>query len=48
MNSKTAIQHPKVPIENQLQEDEIIVVDEIASKSTAIEDQTDNQSSMRI
>ena len=39
MNSKTAIQHQKVPIENQLQKDEIIIVDEIASKSTAIDDQ---------
>ena len=48
MNNEIANQHPKVPIENQLQEDEIIVVDEIASKSTAIEDQTDNQSSMQI
>ena len=47
INNKTATQHQEGPIENQLQKDKITITDEIASKSIAIEDQTDNQSSMQ-
>ena len=46
MNNEIANQHPKVPIENQLQE--IIVIDEIVPEPTAIDDQTNSQSSMRM
>ena len=45
MNNKIANQILKVPIENRLQQQEIIVVDENAPKLTVIDDQTDDQSS---
>ena len=48
MNDKIANQILKVPIENRLQQQEIIVVDENAPKLTVIDDQTDDQSSAQI
>ena len=41
VNNKTAIQDQEEPVDNNT------ITDEIASKSVAIEDQTDNQSSMQ-
>ena len=48
MNDKIANQSLKVPIENQSQQHEIIVVNENAPKSTVIDDQTDDQSSAQM
>ena len=48
MNDKIAHQILKVPIENQQQQQKIIVADENASKSKAIDDQTDDQSSAQM